>query len=130
MGRRLFQMLYRLFHRLGRQIPQRISTLENINRFAMSLFRPTVYPGKLIIFRSVSRGTTFDNDELLGWGRLVSGGIEVQDVAGRHIEMLNEPNVRVLALKLRTCLDRVQVQPLRDRPAKPLDVTTEPAAIL
>ena len=124
----LLRVVYRLIHRLGRQIPQRISTLENINRFAMSLYRPTVYPGQLIIFRSVTRSSTSENDELLGWGRLVSGGIEVQDVTGRHRDLLNEPNVRVLAEKMRACLDRVQLQPQHDRPAKPSDVSLEPAS--
>ncbi len=102
------KMLYRFFHKFGHTVPQRFSTLEDINRFAMSLYRPAVYPGRLTIFRSLSREGAFENDELLGWGGLVTGGIEVQDVTGRHIEMLKEPNVRLLATKLRECLDRVQ----------------------
>jgi thioesterase domain-containing protein len=104
-------MVYRIFKILGRPVPQRFSNLEDINRFAMSLYRPTVYPGQLVIFRSVTRSETPDNDELLGWGGLVSKGIEVHDITGRHLDMLNEPNVRVLAEKLRECLDRVQSQP-------------------
>ena len=42
---------------------------------------------------------------------LLSKGIEVQDITGSHLDMLKEPNVRVLAEKLRACLDRVQFQP-------------------
>jgi thioesterase domain-containing protein len=60
----------------------------------------------------VTRTAAVDNDELLGWGKLVSGGIEVQDVPGRHRDILIEPNVRILAEKMRTCLDRVQPSPL------------------
>jgi len=102
------KMLHRIFHRLGREVPQQFSNLEDINRFAMTLYRPTVYPGRLTIFRSLSREAV-ENDELLGWGGMAVEGIEVQDVTGRHLDMLKEPNVRLLASKLRGCLDRVQV---------------------
>jgi len=56
----------------------------------------------------VSRSLLDGDDELLGWGGLAAGGIEIQDVAGSHLDMLSEPNVRMLAEKLRACLDRVQ----------------------
>ena len=97
-----------MFDRFGKQIPQSLSTLQNINRFAMSLYRPTVLGGKLTIFRSVARTQMRDNDELLGWGKLVSGKIEVEDVPGRHTDILEEPNVIVLAEKLRAKLEGVQ----------------------
>ena len=120
------RMLHRLFHRVGGEVPQRFSNLEDINRFAMSLYRPAIYPGRLTIFRSLSREAAFENDELLGWGGLVAGGIEVQDVTGRHLEMLKEPNVRLLADKLRACLDRVQVPPQHEGSNTSSTTMTEP----
>jgi aspartate racemase len=39
---------------------------------------------------------------------MAAGGIEVQDVIGTHLDMLSEPNARMLAEKLRGCLDRAQ----------------------
>jgi thioesterase domain-containing protein/acyl carrier protein len=102
------RMAYGIFGKLDRPLPQRFSTLPNVNGFAMSKYRPTVYPGQLVIFRSVNREETFENDELLGWGGLAQGGIEVFDITGTHLEMLYEPNVRVLAEKLRSCLERAQ----------------------
>ena len=80
------------------------------------MYRPAIYPGRITVFRSVSR-TAFDgDDELLGWGGLAAGGIEVQDIAGTHLNMLSEPNVRMLAEKLQACLDHVQ----EARPQKPI----------
>jgi acyl transferase domain-containing protein/thioesterase domain-containing protein/acyl carrier protein len=105
------KLLHRFFHVFGREVPQRFSNLEDINRFATSLYRPANYAGRLTIFRSLSREAAFENDELLGWGGFVSGGIEVQDVTGRHLEMLKEPHVRLLATKLRACLDGAQISP-------------------
>ena len=56
----------------------------------------------------MSRSLLDGDDELLGWGGLAAGGIEIQDVTGSHLDMLSEPNVRMLAEKLRASLDRVQ----------------------
>jgi thioesterase domain-containing protein len=36
----------------------------------------------------------------------VSGGIEIEDIPGDHYEMMREPNVQVLAGKLKTRIDR------------------------
>jgi acyl transferase domain-containing protein/thioesterase domain-containing protein/acyl carrier protein len=102
------RMAYGIYAKLDRPLPQRFSTLPNVNGFAMSQYRPSVYPGQLVIFRSVNREETFENDELLGWGGIARGGIEVFDITGTHLEMLYEPNVRVLAEKMRSCLDRAQ----------------------
>ena len=44
-------------------------------------------------------------DPLLGWGRRTSHGVHVYDIPGGHSSMLQEPNVRVLATHLQTCLD-------------------------
>jgi len=110
------RMAYRVFGKLDRPLPKRFSTLPKVNGFAMSQYRPSVYPGQLVIFRSVNREETFENDELLGWGGLAAGGIEVFDVTGTHLEMLYEPNVRVLAEKLRSCLDRAQAHAQSEHP--------------
>ena len=124
-GYKSTQMMYRLFHRMGSEVPPKLANLQDINRFAMSLYKPAVYPGRLTIFRSLSREAWFENDELLGWGGLAAGGIEVQDVTGRHLDMLKEPNVRILAAKLRACLDRAQIPLESENPDHAANVTEE-----
>ena len=47
-------------------------------------------------------------DPTLGWGKLATGGIEVQPVPGNHYTILREPHVQVLAERLRTALREVQ----------------------
>ncbi len=104
LARKLFPLVRKLLHLPATSAPD----LRTINRLAGSLYHPAVYPGHVTIFRSVNR-TPFDgDDELLGWGGMAAGGIEVQDVMGTHTNMLREPNVRMLAEKLRSCLDRAE----------------------
>ena len=100
--------VYGLMYKLRLLSPPSVADMKTTNRIAGAMYRPTVYPGRITIFRSVTR-TAFDvDDELLGWGGLAAGGIEVQDVAGTHLNMLSEPNAGMLAEKLQACLDRVQ----------------------
>jgi aspartate racemase len=44
-----------------------------------------------------------------GWQKIAAGGLEVHDIPGDHIGILKEPHVRVLAEKLKACLDKAQV---------------------
>ena len=45
-----------------------------------------------------------------GWGRLAAGGLEIEEVPGDHISVLEEPHVRSLAERLRVCLEKAQVE--------------------
>jgi thioesterase domain-containing protein len=68
-------------------------------------YRPRPYPGRVTLFRA--SGAPFDPGlgRDLGWGRLTPGPVEVHEVPGGHVTLLAEPNVAVLAERLRACLD-------------------------
>ncbi|MBL8861137.1 MAG: SDR family NAD(P)-dependent oxidoreductase [Planctomycetes bacterium] len=53
-----------------------------------------------------------------GWGPYLPAGLDVHVVPGNHDNMVLEPNVRVLAARLRACLDRASRGALRS-PAAP-----------
>ena len=67
-----------------------------------------VYPGKLTLFRARKQALFSSHAPDKGWGRLVTGGLEIKAVPGDHLGMLQEPLVRVLAQQLRDCLDKEQ----------------------
>jgi acyl transferase domain-containing protein/thioesterase domain-containing protein/acyl carrier protein len=120
-GNRVASVFKRKFHYLTRKMgvlsaPGR-PDINTVNRIAASLYRPAIYPGRLTIFRSISRSLLDGDDEMLGWGGRALGGIEIHDVIGTHLDMLDEPNVRILAEQLRACLDGVQE--VQDQPALP-----------
>ena len=89
-------------------------TLPQFSRFVRILrthteawraYQPQVYSGRITLFRaSESSGDGYQEPDM-GWGRLTSGGVEVHEVPGDHISMIHEPHVRVLAERLRGCLD-------------------------
>jgi thioesterase domain-containing protein len=48
---------------------------------------------------------TADYDLHDGWRELVEGRIEVHEITGNHINIIKEPHVRLLAEKLKGCLE-------------------------
>jgi thioesterase domain-containing protein len=78
----------------------------------ITLFRPkldehaVLGPGRVI--NRQRRFIYHDN----GWGRYVTG-VDVFEVPGDHDSMVLEPNVRVLAARLRTCIERAEAIPYR-----------------
>jgi thioesterase domain-containing protein len=79
-------------------------TLEAVQEHASANYRPTVFPGTVTLFRCTEKGVVDGDDDLLGWGQLTTEGVEVHHVPSNHVNILQEPAVRVLASKLRECL--------------------------
>jgi thioesterase domain-containing protein len=78
--------------------------------FQVALFRPkldehaVLGPGRVI--NRERRFVYFDN----GWGPYVHT-VEVFEMPGDHDSMVLEPNVRVLAARLRECIEKAEVTP-------------------
>lgn len=113
-----------LARRMGKIMPEhyRYENLADSWVVAEQRYRPTPFDGRAILFRAreesaLSLWTAVEVDEQHGWGRFLKGGVEVQVCPGNHSTMCEEPNVRVLAAKLREAMDRVSPRPAR---------TTEP----
>jgi thioesterase domain-containing protein len=102
---KILRIKYRLFESPDRLAPQKIGALEEVNGYAAANYHPKRYPGKLTLFRSTKRAVQQGNDDYLGWGEFAGGGAEVHHVPGTHFNILQEPEVRVVAEKLRSCLE-------------------------
>jgi thioesterase domain-containing protein len=96
-----------------------------IHANTMRRYRPGQFEGSVTLFRPEENvdKILFDNDprfqirrairniredQFNGWGKLVTGGVELHTVPGNHFSMLREPNVQVLAEQLRECAARVK----------------------
>ncbi|BAY46373.1 amino acid adenylation domain-containing protein [Scytonema sp. HK-05] len=83
------------------------------NDQAQSQYIFQLYPGQMTLLRTDDKnrdtGVGMQYDPLFGWGSLVAGGIDVHHLPGSHISLLDEPNVRVLAEKLKLCLEKAYV---------------------
>jgi aspartate racemase len=87
-------------------------TFRQENTQASRNYVPQVYRGRVTLFRSREQiiGVSSYGDPHLGWGELAAGGLDFHEVPGTHLGMLQEPHVKVLAEKLKACLDKAQAE--------------------
>ncbi|HET6327101.1 MAG TPA: SDR family NAD(P)-dependent oxidoreductase, partial [Planctomycetaceae bacterium] len=96
----------RLFSRSTAPAPLASAKIEEANFSAAADYEARVYPGRMILFRATMRTPTFGDDEFLGWGNLVAGGIDIEHIPAMHSNILDEPAIQGLSEKLRELLDR------------------------
>jgi acetoacetyl-CoA synthetase len=78
--------------------------VAQLNRGAMSAYRPRSYGGPMTIFRATKRWPRFC-DPLLVWRRVGTGKISVHEIQGGHTDLVQEPHVASLAHRLGALVD-------------------------
>lgn len=93
-----------------RSVPSFLRSTEDILRVAAMRYRPQPWPGPLTLFRaSIQSDPRLPRD--LGWGSIAYGGVEVFEVPGDHFSIFGEPNIHILAKRLRERLERSDSAP-------------------
>ena len=67
---------------------------------------PQRYPGRVTLFKASAQPLLRFREPDLGWGGYAGGGLEIVVIPGSHEGILHEPHVRLMAARLRECLDR------------------------
>jgi|HubBroStandDraft_6_1064221.scaffolds.fasta_scaffold54081_1 amino acid adenylation domain-containing protein len=83
--------------------------LEQILFLAASSYKAKPLGCPTIIFRCIGSPTMSAGDPYFGWREFLTGPSESHMVPGDHAGMFREPNVKVLAEKLRTCLKKERI---------------------
>jgi amino acid adenylation domain-containing protein len=83
-------------------------------------YTPKSYSGRVNFFKAMDEAMNKDAFSVnynyttpppeMGVKNLVTGELEIHEVPGGHIGILEEPNVQVLAEKLKACLDRARAE--------------------
>jgi amino acid adenylation domain-containing protein len=104
------KIFYRTYLRYIKRSLQdlRLIDIASANHQARHSYLPQVYPGRLTLLKASERSAGSDDDPYLGWDKLVVGGVEIQEVPGSHTDIMQEPQVQLLAEKLTACLDKAQ----------------------
>ena len=87
---------------LSRAIAKRIRPLlpYDLLNIAVTRYRPTMYHGRVLLFRRSLRPITKYLDETLGWGGFIAGEFNIVEIQGGHSDMLCEPQIQKTAAKL------------------------------
>lgn len=105
----------RIFTYIGRPLPSylQLRDLRLICYQAGRDYLPEVYQGRVTIFLSEKAPETPSEDPRVGWTKLAVGGSELHFFTGGHETMLLEPHLRVVAKKLKLCLEKTQATELQ-----------------
>jgi thioesterase domain-containing protein len=103
---KLYRRAYKIYQKIGRALPRALKNIEEINFAAVKDYVPQTFAGDATLF--LATDLTADYDLHDGWRELVEGRIETHEITGNHINIIKEPHVRVLAEKLRGCLEKAQ----------------------
>ncbi len=97
--------LVRLYKTLGRPLPHHLHNYEMLAaaRTARQQYVPEVYSGDLAVFRRGDVAEEIPAD--MGWNRLTTQKVQVYQIPGTHLELLQEPYVQELARQLEASMD-------------------------
>jgi thioesterase domain-containing protein len=87
--------------------PYNMVLIEALKQATMADYVPQRYSGRVTLFttKEVLRWCYSTPDR--GWNSLAER-VEIHEIPGTHLGLLDEPNVQVLASKLRRCLEEAQ----------------------
>ena len=108
---RLKKMARKLYLGLGRPLPPALREVQETTRSRLNPYIPSIYPGKIILFRPSQQPQSYYHLPDMGWGGLAAGGLEIYEVPGRFGAIITEPNVQVMAERLQRCLQTAQTTP-------------------
>jgi hypothetical protein len=93
-------LICRMFLAVGRQIPERLRMFYflEVSRRAARNYVAEVYRGGAVLLRTREAGGSFD------WSQLVSGGLEVYEMPGKHMDAIQGPHMKAWADRLRACI--------------------------
>jgi len=109
---RFNQIAYKFSLRRRHSLPPSLQYFhaEELNGQLLRNYLPQVYPEPVTLFRS-SRliGERYCGHDM-GWSQLSAGGVEIHKIPGYFGSILSEPQLQILAEKMRSCIDKAQTE--------------------
>ena len=89
---------------LGLFTPELVKVLD-CNVQAVKEYQPQAFAGRATLFWSEYQDWYIKKHPTLGWGDLVTHGLDLQRIPGNHTTLMKEPHVQVLAEKLNSSIE-------------------------
>ena len=105
-------IFYRIYLRQIQRSPQQLRLIDVAvaNNQAAKSYVPQVYPGRLTLLQASQKAVGAEDDPEMGWGQLTAGGVEIHEIPGSHTQIMEEPQVQLVAEKLHFCLHKAQAE--------------------
>jgi len=110
--RKIKKKVKRHFALIG--LPQALRNVRAGCARAEDQYQMQVYPGRVTLFLPIEKSLRGFDDPQTAWNQWATGGVEIYRVAGDHGSIVEEPDVRDLAERLGTCLEKAQSSRIAD----------------
>lgn len=106
----IIKIVNRFLHRFHMTFPHPrryyFEFITERNKDAFTRYNPKTYEGRVVIFRSSIQPREIIPDPTLGWGELIEGDLELYEIPAYHQTILSEPQVNIMAEKLKIFLEK------------------------
>lgn len=106
--RPLIVRLYRNYRSHQQALPSLLQDIGLSHSEASHTYRRLPYDGPVVLFRASEQPVGCYPDPYCGWKALANGPLEIIEVPGDHVSIVEAPNVNVLAGHLRCALERAR----------------------
>jgi len=91
-------------------LPRPVKQVRKALRSASDAYVPQPYSGKITYFRPVQKSLFTSDLPAAGYAELAAGGLDIHEIPGSHDNLMAEPQVIVLAERLKACLAQARAQ--------------------
>ncbi len=102
---RIWQTVFAAFQKFNKPLPQSLQDVAQNNYRALRIYKARPYDGRVGLFCARLEPEEFTQAKQRAWGMLVPS-LELYDVAGDHLSMVDEPHVADLASQLTDAFQR------------------------
>lgn len=96
----VWQFIDQIYERLGHPLPPKLLKVQEANEQALKRYIPAFYPGEITLFLATDVLVGGSAYAPLEWQNLAAD-VNLEKMPGHHLSMLEEPNVQVLAERLK-----------------------------
>jgi amino acid adenylation domain-containing protein len=105
---REWRAVYQKHASKGEPLPTELVNVKEANYLASRRYSAKPYSGKVTLFIAEDKLASDARALRDAWAVMALGGVDVHEVPGNHVTLIEPPHVSVLARKLQDCLDRFE----------------------
>jgi aspartate racemase len=102
---RAWQIAFQSYGSSNNELPKVFQDVKESNYLAFKRYVTKPYSGKVTVFMAAQHRPSTAEFLQTAWNDLAKGGVELHEVPGDHVTMIEEPHAEALAQSLRKCLD-------------------------
>jgi len=106
---RVWQSAYQKHASKGEPLPAELLNVKEANYLASRRYIARPYAGKVTLFMAADKMKSKAQAMRDSWSVMALGGLDIHEVPGNHVTMIEPPHASVLAVTLQACLNHFEL---------------------